>query len=56
MEDDSETLAEEAAIVFYVNQGGVECAWPMKFEIFNGETSYGIYEVELYNDPTFTVA
>lgn len=55
-EADYEILAEAAARDFYENNGGNECSWPMKFELFNGEESYGIYEVELDNNPTFTVA
>lgn len=48
-----EFIAEEAAEDYYERHDGWECDWPIKLEIFNGEESMGIFEIELVMSPSF---
>lgn len=51
---DPEYIAQDAAQHYYDECDGWESTWPIKFEIFDGQESLGIYEVHLEHEPTFS--
>lgn len=49
-----ELIATNIADHYWSYYGGYESGWPMKFEIFAGGVSLGIFEVDMEMSPNFT--
>lgn len=46
-------VAEASAEDFFHNHDGWECCWPMVFTLYEGQTLFGKYSIDVVSQPHF---
>lgn len=52
--EDPAYIAEDAAEDFHSEHDGWECKWPLTFDIFDGPTHLGRFQIEREYNPEFS--